>query len=121
MAVVIAVFFILSVQGNKDESDDVSPDQSHDEVREFDMIARNFEFVPGTIKVDQGDNVKLNIKSTDVTHGIAIPEYDINRNLPAGETVEIDFIADKKGTFSFYCSVYCGSGHGAMSGKLIVE
>ena len=32
-----------------------------------------------------------------------------------------EFIADKKGEFEMFCSVYCGQGHGQMKGKLIVK
>ena len=88
---------------------------------EMNVIAKRFEFDPSTIKVKQGQKVILHIKSTDVTHGFALPDYKINENLESGKTVTVEFVADKKGTFTFFCSVYCGSGHGAMKGKLVVE
>lgn len=90
-------------------------------IKEFDIIASQWKFSPNTIKVSEGDNVVLNIKSIDVAHGIAIPSYGINEYLSPGQTVKIEFIADKKGTFTFSCSVSCGVGHSGMSGKIIVE
>ncbi|PJA85876.1 MAG: hypothetical protein CO143_00630 [Candidatus Moranbacteria bacterium CG_4_9_14_3_um_filter_45_14] len=33
----------------------------------------------------------------------------------------ITFKATKKGTFEFFCSVYCGEGHMEMRGKIIIE
>jgi len=65
--------------------------------------------------------VKLNIKSVDVTHGFALPEYGISERLPPNQAVDIEFVADKQGTFTFFCNIPCGSGHGAMRGTLIVN
>ena len=90
-------------------------------VKEIQMTAKNWEFIPDTITVNQGDTVKLEIESVDVKHGIILSAFGVNEDLNPGETVNIEFIADKKGEFPFFCSVFCGSGHGSMDGKLIVE
>jgi len=91
------------------------------EVVEIDMIAKQWEFVPGTIEVNVGDKVELHVTSTDVAHGFMLPDFGINERLPVGEDVHITFIADKKGTFLFACSVPCGRGHSGMKGQLIVK
>lgn len=91
------------------------------EVKEFKMTARQFYFSPDTIEVSRGDKVRLVISSIDVPHGISIPEYGINERLNPGEPVTIEFTADKEGTFTAFCSVFCGSGHGNMKGKIIVK
>jgi heme/copper-type cytochrome/quinol oxidase subunit 2 len=36
------------------------------------------------------------------------------------EPVTVEFVADRAGTFDITCSEYCGTGHRAMKGKLIV-
>ena len=90
-------------------------------VKEFDMVVRQWEFAPSTITVDEGDKVVLTIKNEDVDHGFAILELDVNKRLPAGETTIVEFTADKKGEYSFFCSVACGKGHRDMKGKLIVQ
>lgn len=94
---------------------------SEDEVKEFNIIAKKWEFEPGTIEVNRGDKVKLNIKSTDVKHGFSLSDFGINKDLNPGETTTVEFTADKLGTFTFFCSVYCGSGHQDMKGTLIVN
>lgn len=99
--------------------DDSATDSNN--VKEFDMIAKQFSFEPSTITVNKGDKVKINVRSTDVEHGISIPEFGVNKKLPSGEERTIEFTADQEGEFSFICSVYCGSGHGNMKGTLIVE
>ena len=89
--------------------------------KEFSMEAKQFEFTPSTITVKKGDTVKLHVKSTDVTHGFSLPDFNVNENLAPGKTVDITFTADKAGPFSFFCSFFCGSGHSTMRGTLIVE
>lgn len=91
------------------------------EVVEIDMTARQWEFEPGTVTVKEGQKVKLNIKSVDVTHGFALPDFGVSQRLEPGKTEIVEFTADKKGTFTFFCSVACGSGHQSMKGTLVVE
>ena len=90
-------------------------------VKEFKMTAKQFAFEPATIEVNKGDKVRLVVTSTDVPHGIAIPEYGINERLDVGKPVTIEFTADKQGTFTAFCSVICGAGHKDMKGKIIVK
>ena len=89
--------------------------------KEFKITAKQFSFTPSDIIVNKGDKVKLIVTSIDVPHGISIPEYGINERLPVGEPVKIEFTADKEGTFTAFCSVFCGAGHSGMKGKLIVK
>ena len=91
------------------------------EVKEFKMTAKQFSFLPETIEVSKGDKIRLIVTSTDVPHGISIPEYGINERLDPGKPVTIEFTADKEGTFTAFCSVFCGSGHSNMKGKIIVR
>ena len=90
-------------------------------VKEFTMIATDFAFTPGVITVNQGDTVILHITSKDVAHGIAIPDFNVSQQLPVGEEKTVQFIVDKKGTFSFRCNVLCGTGHREMIGSLVVN
>src|SRR3990167_8232976 len=81
-------------------------------VKEYTITAKQFDFSPSTITASVGDTVKLHIKSVDVTHGFALPDFGISKTLNPGETIDIEFVADKKGTFNFFCNVQCGLGHG---------
>lgn len=89
--------------------------------KEFYVEASRFKFEPNTIAVTQGDKVKIRAKSIDVPHGFAIDEYGINLYLTPGEEKTTTFVANKAGTFTFYCNLPCGVGHSAMKGKLIVQ
>jgi len=91
------------------------------QVKEFSITARQYDFQPSTITVKKGDLVKLKITSLDVTHGFSLPDFNVNANLEPGKETTVEFTADKAGSFTFFCSVFCGSGHSEMKGTLVVE
>jgi cytochrome c oxidase subunit II len=91
------------------------------EIKTIDVIASRFKFDPATIAVVHGDRVRLRVRSADRAHGIGIRAFRVKALIPnAGETVTVEFVADRAGTFEISCSEYCGSGHAAMKGRLIV-
>lgn len=90
-------------------------------IRVIEVKASRYKFEPDPIVVNLGEKVRLVVTSTDVAHGIAISEFNVKLSVPAGKTESIEFVADKKGTFHAYCSVYCGPGHGHMHVSFIVE
>ena len=103
------------IPGADDNSDAITGD-----VKEFSLIAKKWEFVPSRIQVNKGDRIILNIQSADVAHGFALTEFNINERIESGKITKIEFVADREGTFSFFCSVFCGDGHSTMKGQLIV-
>lgn len=90
-------------------------------VKEFVLVAKQWEFVPNLIEVNIGDAVRLKIKSIDVTHGFVLSSFGISQSLEPGKETIVEFVADKIGTFSFFCNVPCGKGHSNMDGTLIVK
>ena len=68
--------------------------------------AKNWEFEPNTITVKKGDSVAITVHSIDVAHGFALPDFGVSQRLNAGDEVTVEFTADKKGTFTFFCNVF---------------
>jgi heme/copper-type cytochrome/quinol oxidase subunit 2 len=92
-----------------------------EDVKTIDVIASRFQFEPATITVAQGDSVRLRLHSADSTHGFAIKAFRVKALIPKeGEAVTVEFVADQAGTFDFTCAEYCGTGHSAMKGRLVV-
>lgn len=92
-----------------------------EEIKTIDVVASQFQFEPATISVAQGDRVRLRLRSTDRTHGLAIKAFRVKALIPkAGEAVTAEFVADQVGTFDFTCAEYCGTGHAGMKGRLVV-
>ncbi|MEF8788291.1 MAG: cupredoxin domain-containing protein, partial [Planctomycetota bacterium] len=92
-----------------------------DGVRVVEMTAEQFAFDPETVVVRQGEKVRLEVTSTDVTHGIGIEEFSIDQTLPPNETKEVTFSAPEPGTYQFQCSIFCGPGHRRMTGEIVVR
>jgi len=88
--------------------------------REIRVSARKFTFTPKTITVARGERIKLIVTSEDVDHGFAIKEFGIDQEIKAKQTKVIELTPDKEGRYQFTCSVFCGDGHGDMTGELVV-
>lgn len=112
---------ITSPQQQKTKTETTPTQPTPTAIKEFKITARQFQFEPSTVEVNKGDKVKLIITSVDVPHGFSVPEYGINERLDPGKPVTIEFTADKQGTFTAFCSVFCGSGHSGMKGKIVVR
>ena len=91
-----------------------------EEVKTIDVVASQFQFEPATISVAEGDRVRLRLRSADRTHGFAIKAFRVKALIPKGGEAVTEFVADQVGTFDMTCSEYCGTGHAAMKGRLVV-
>lgn len=91
------------------------------ETKVIKMTAEKYKFTPETINVNLGDKVVLEVSAIDTEHGFGLSAFNIDQKLPKGQTVRIEFVADKKGEFTFKCTSFCGWGHFGMSGKLVVS
>jgi len=87
------------------------------EIKEITINGANYKFSPDEIHVNQGDTVELSLENSAGGHGLEITELGVR--LASDGTAE--FVADKKGTYTFSCLVPCGAGHKKMTGKIIVE
>lgn len=90
-------------------------------VKEFTVEGQPFSFTPNTITVKQGDTVTIVFKNIKGMHDFKIDEFDVaTKKAAEGESDTVQFLADKKGSFEYYCSVGHHRAMG-MKGTLIVE
>ena len=101
----------------------VADGQSASTARTIEVVAGDFKFEPAVIEVVEGERIALKARTTDgKKHGLGIKEMGVKAALPkTGEVVSIEFTAGKQGTYAIACSVYCGSGHSRMKGRLVVS
>jgi heme/copper-type cytochrome/quinol oxidase subunit 2 len=85
------------------------------------IICKRSLYEPETIRIQGNQPVRILLKSDDVTHGFALDEFNIAKEVPPGPPTIVEFTPDKSGTFEFYCVVRCGKDHLKMRGNLIVE
>lgn len=83
--------------------------------KEFTVTGNNFAFVPTSLTVNKGDKVKIIFKNSIGTHDLQVEGYNVKTPvLAAGQTATIEFIADKAGSFEYFCSI---GNHRAMGMK----
>ena len=89
------------------------------EVKElvFDVSGGSFYFVPNEIRVKEGDQVKIVFTNVGGTHDLVLPDFGVATKVTkTGETDTIEFTANKKGSYEFYCSV--GNGYHRQMGQI---
>jgi nitrite reductase (NO-forming) len=76
-------------------------------IKEFTVTGSSFAFAPGTMTVKKGETVRIVFTNSGGMHDWVLDEFAGARTkiLKAGETETIEFVADKVGTFEYYCSV----------------
>lgn len=87
----------------------------------FELDMTNYEFSETELIVQQGDTVTVTLNSVVGTHNFVVEGYDVESlTITSGNTTEVTFVATKKGTYEFYCSVGDHRALG-MVGTLFVE
>jgi heme/copper-type cytochrome/quinol oxidase subunit 2 len=79
--------------------------------REFPVSAHKYAYrISGgertDIHVQEGDVVRITFSAEDIAHSFTIDEpYRISKRAEPGKPITFDFLADKPGTFEFYCNL----------------
>ncbi|HWJ95585.1 MAG TPA: cupredoxin domain-containing protein, partial [Telluria sp.] len=89
------------------------------------LMSQAPQFSMPIIKVKKGDEVTITLtnydKVEDLTHGFAIPQYNINFIVNPQETKSVTFKADKPGAYWAYCTHFCHALHLEMRSRFLVE
>lgn len=87
----------------------------------FTVVGGNFFYVPNQIKVKKDDTVKIIFQNSGGTHNFNLDEFNVkSKTIKTGETDTVQFVADKAGTFQYYCAIGSHRKLG-QQGNLIVE
>jgi plastocyanin len=87
---------------------------------EFQVTARRYAFDPAVLEVHHGDLVKITVRSADIPHSFVVDAYRIVKRVEAGRDVTFEFLADRAGSFPYYCSLTIDDGCRDMKGRLVV-
>lgn len=83
-----------------------SPSASTGSLKTFTVVGSSFAFSPAALSVNKGDRVKIIFKNSGGLHDFKIDEFKVATHQIQGGTSEtVEFVADKAGTFEYYCSV----------------
>lgn len=92
----------------------------------FNLTGENFAFFLGSAKnpvlrVKEGDTVRIELDVNDMRHDWRVDALSAATEVvPAGQSTFVEFVAGRKGTFEYYCSVGEHRANG-MKGTIIVE
>jgi plastocyanin len=113
--------------GESDKGSDIgmempTPDMPIDSfTKTFEVTAEDFAYNLKEIRVQEGDTVIIKFKSIDGFHDWVLDEFDARTaKVKTGGESQVIFLANKAGTFEYYCSVGSHRANG-MVGTLIVE
>lgn len=117
--VVIIILLVVWVNNSKkvvssDKTENVSglSSSNNQDVKEFTMTSF-VEMVDGQpkpqfslkeINVKKGDRVRIKITVTSGMHDFKIDEYGVYADTQLGKESVVEFVADKAGEFTYYCT-----------------
>jgi cytochrome c oxidase subunit 2 len=84
------------------------------------IIAEQYDFVPGCVRVPAGTPVKFRLTSPDVVHGFLLPDTNVNTMIVPGFVSEVRTSFATPGEHVMPCHEFCGLGHQAMWAHVIV-
>jgi len=84
-------------------------------------LAKMWQFQPAQIYIPVGSEVDFYLTSGDVVHGFNIAEKNVNMMAVYGNINKTTVKFDKPGVYKITCHEYCGLGHQAMQGEVIVN
>ncbi len=100
--------------------DAVAPEVTPGETS-FTVLGSNFEYDITEMRVQEGDTVTVTFRSVDGFHDWVVDEFNAaTEKVSTGNETTVTFVADKAGTYEYYCSVGSHRANG-MVGTLIVE
>ncbi len=77
-----------------------------EDVVEISVSGKNFAFTPSMFSVKKGQKVRLTFTSMSGFHDLVIDELNVKtKQLQEGSSDTIEFVAERTGTFEFYCSI----------------
>ena len=84
------------------------------------ITAKKFDYTPNHITLKKGVPVILELTTQDVLMGFNVPDLGVRADIVPGKVVRVRIVPDKVGTFTFFCDIFCGSGHEDMTGTITV-
>jgi cytochrome c oxidase subunit II len=72
------------------------------------------------LHVPLGEPVELIMTSEDVIHDFSVPAFRIKHDVLPGRYETLWFTANRAGSYSLYCTQFCGLDHSKMTGEVVV-
>jgi cytochrome c oxidase subunit 2 len=107
----------LGISNNRSISDNNPFGMNQDDPNGKDDI-----FIEGNeLHLEKDRPVKILLRSVDVLHNFYVPQFRAKMDAVPGTITFYWFEPSKNGEYEVLCAEYCGVGHYAMRGKVVVE
>lgn len=83
------------------------------------LLARMWSWTP-ILKLQKGAEYTLHLSSMDVNHGFNLYPMNINLQIVPDYDYAMRIVPDETGDLRIVCNEFCGIGHHAMIGRMIV-
>jgi mono/diheme cytochrome c family protein/plastocyanin len=85
-------------------------------------MAENGGWSPDALQAQVGEPLHLRLISDDVMHGFAVGQMDMQSvDVAPGKVTNVTLNFQKPGTYTFYCTRWCGINHWRMRGTIEVS
>lgn len=86
------------------------------------LMASRYGYEPSVLRLETGVPYRFQFMAVDADHGASINLKLAGHMIrcPAGALVRKELTFTKLDDYLVYCTVYCGEGHDAMMGKIVV-
>jgi len=84
------------------------------------LLGRMWSWYP-ILKLRKGETYRIHISSPDLQHGFSLQPINMNFQVMPGYDHVLTMTPTNTGEFTIVCNEFCGIGHHAMIGKIIVE
>ena len=116
--VIVSVGAFVFVNGTAKENfnEAIAENNDNSNIQKINLGIKDYNYYPNTIKVKEGIPVRISLDKsvTGCLRSFTIRDFGVAKVLRTPEDY-VEFIPDKKGTFTFACSMGMGRG------KIIVE
>jgi cytochrome c oxidase subunit 2 len=74
----------------------------------------------GELHLPLGRPVRLVLSSQDVIHSFFVPAFRVKQDAVPGRYTSVSFTPSQAGEYRLFCAEFCGAGHAAMMGRVVV-
>ncbi len=85
------------------------------------MVGFVFSYSPVEVEIPKGAKVHFIATSSDVVHGLQIPNTPVNLMLVPGEVNHLTYTFKEAGDYLVLCNEYCGASHEVMKMNIKVR
>lgn len=108
IAIIVSAFSWMLTSGSNTSGLAITPTG---EINEVTLSLKDYNYSPNTIKVKAGDTIRISLDSsvTGCLRDFTIRDFGVRKYLKTPEDY-VEFVANKRGTFTFACSMGMGTG-----------